>query len=78
MPEEITPISAFADATIGAIQELTESLGHYPAPVDVASKLSITRQTLYQRLKVLELAGLIERLNHGHALKVVQPAGARP
>ena len=77
MPEESAPISAFADATIGAIQELTESLGHYPAPVDVANKLCITRQTLYQRLNVLEPAGLVERLNHGHALRVVK-IEARP
>jgi Mn-dependent DtxR family transcriptional regulator len=77
MPDESAPVSTYQDATLSAVKSLTEELGHYPAPVDVATKLGISRQTLYQRVNVLAQSGLIERLNHGHALRVLQTA-ARP
>lgn len=69
MPDETTPTQ---EATLAAITALTVAPDNYPSPVDVAAKLGITRQALYQRLNALEESGLIERRNHGHALKVLQ------
>lgn len=56
--------------TIAAITALTSELGHDPSPVDLAVRLNISRQLAQYRITVLERAGRVERINHGHAVRI--------